>query len=67
MLDPSLPHRPIAADEVVGRTIVLERWRGPAFEFGDNALGKHLAQLDAPLVERADVPDGTLGEDAVFV
>jgi hypothetical protein len=38
-----------------------------AFQFGDNALGQHFTQFDAPLVERVDVPDGALGEDAVLV
>ncbi len=38
-----------------------------ALEFRDDALGQHLAQLDAPLVERVDVPDDALGEDAVLV
>ena len=34
---------------------------------GTIALGEHLPQLDAPLVERVDVPDGALREDAVLV
>ena len=38
-----------------------------ALEFGDDALGQHLAQFDAPLVERVDVPDDALREDAVLV
>ena len=38
-----------------------------ALELRDDALGQHLAQLDAPLVERVDVPDGALGEHAVLV
>src|ERR1700719_1259767 len=33
----------------------------------DDALRKRLAQLNAPLVERIDVPDHALGEDGVFV
>ena len=37
------------------------------FQFRDDALGQHFAQLDAPLVERVDVPDRALGEDAVLV
>ena len=38
-----------------------------ALELGDDALGEHLAQLDPPLIERVDVPDGALGEYAVLV
>ena len=38
-----------------------------ALEFRDNPLGQLLAQLDAPLVERVDVPDRALGKDAVLV
>ena len=46
---------------------MLELGLGLAFEFGDDALGEHLPQLDPPLVKRIDLPDGTLGENAVFV
>ena len=38
-----------------------------ALQLRDNALGQGLAQLDTPLVERVDAPDGPLGEDAVLV
>lgn len=43
-----------------------------AFEFGDDALGEYFSQLDSllldsPLVERINLPDGALGEHAVFV
>ncbi len=38
-----------------------------ALKFRDNALSQHLAQLDAPLIERVDVPDGALGEDTMLV
>src|SRR5439155_8364481 len=44
-----------------------ERGLRLAFELGDDALGQHLAQLDAPLVERVDVPDDALGKHAVLV
>ena len=45
------------------------------FEFNDslalklrnNTLGQDLAQLHTPLIERVDVPDGALREDAVLV
>ena len=38
-----------------------------AFEFGNNFLGKHFAQLDAPLIERINVPNRPLRENAVLV
>src|SRR5450755_42262 len=38
-----------------------------AFELGDDALRENFAEFDAPLVERIDLPDGALGEDAVLV
>ena len=38
-----------------------------AFELGDDALRENFSELDAPLVERIDLPDGALGEDAVLV
>ena len=46
---------------------MAERGSFLALEFGYDALGEDLAQFDAPLVERIDVPDDTLREDAVFV
>ena len=57
----------VAADQVVGRAVVAELGLGLALQLRDDALGQHLAQLDAPLIERVDVPDGALGEDAVLV
>src|SRR5262245_40957619 len=38
-----------------------------ALEFRNNALGQHLAQLDAPLIEGVDMPNRALSEDVVFV
>ena len=38
-----------------------------AFEFGNDRLRERLAEFYAPLVERVDVPDGALREDAVLV
>ena len=58
---------PVAADQVVGRTVVLELRFGLALQFRNDALRQHLAELDAPLVERINVPDDALGEDAVLV
>src|SRR5271157_586852 len=55
----------IMADQRIGRTVMAKL--GLCREFGDDALGKDLAELDAPLVERIDVPDSALGKDAVLV
>src|SRR3984893_17745723 len=57
----------VAADQVVGRTVMAELWLGLALELGDDALGQNLAEFDAPLIEGIDVPDGALGEHAVLV
>ena len=40
---------------------------GCAFQFGDDALGQDLAEFHSPLVERVNLPDDALREDAVFV
>ena len=46
---------------------MLEFRRSLAFQFGNDALRECLAQLHAPLIERINVPDHALSEDAVFV
>ena len=38
-----------------------------AFKFRNNALGEDFAKLDAPLIERVDVPDDPLGKDGMLV
>src|SRR5262245_31213722 len=38
-----------------------------AHQFWDDALSQHLAQLDAPLVKRIDVPDNALREDRMLI
>src|SRR6266850_2519034 len=70
-LDPRLRCRlisvlAITANQVVGGAIVLERGFGRTFEFRNDALRQDLAQLDAPLIERIDVPDDTLRENRVL-
>src|SRR5262247_3072698 len=44
----------VAADEGVGRAVVLEGGFRARLQLADDALGEHLAQLDAPLVEGVD-------------
>src|SRR5260370_15777726 len=44
-----------------------EFWFAFALNLRDDALRQRLTQLDAPLIERIDVPDHPLGEDGVFV
>lgn len=41
----------------------LRRW----LQLSKNLLGQHLSELDTPLIEGVDVPDGTLGEGDVLV
>src|SRR4051794_26998094 len=60
---PRLPERSVAADQGVGGGVVGELRLALRLELGDDPLGEHLAELDAPLVERVDVPDHPLGED----
>ena len=42
-------------------------WGSSGLELGHDPLRQHLAQLDAPLVERVDAPDRALGEHLVLV
>src|SRR5256885_577471 len=58
---------PIALDEVVGGAVVAELGLRLALQLRDDVLGQHLAELNAPLIERIDDPDGALGEHAVLV
>src|SRR5262249_50086489 len=60
-------HLPVTPDQVVGGAVVLERGRCRVFELRDDRLCQRLAQFNAPLVERVDVPNDALGEDAVFI
>src|SRR6185312_14083749 len=57
----------VAPNECIGRAIVLQRWLLGCLEFRDDLLGQDLAQLDAPLIKRIDLPDGSLRKDAVLV
>lgn len=38
-----------------------------AFKFEDDALRQDFTEFDSPLIERVDVPNGSLSEDGVFV
>src|SRR5262249_51385914 len=51
---------PVATDQTVCRTVVAEVGFGFALEFRNDALRENLAEFDAPLVERIDVPDDAL-------
>src|SRR6516165_9884133 len=55
------------ADQRICRTVVTKLGLCFAFEFGDDVQRQYLAELDAPLVERVDVPYRALSEDAVLV
>src|SRR5215218_1124153 len=59
--------RPVAADQRGRRAVVGERRLLRGRELRDDPLGQRLAQLDAPLIERVDPPDRSLGEDAVLI
>src|SRR5262249_28306294 len=57
----------MATDQSIRRRIVRELGLGLALELGDDALRELFPELDPPLVERIDVPDHALREDAVLV
>src|SRR4030095_12941546 len=46
---------------------MAERGLRFTLKFRDNALGQHLPEFHAPLIEWVDLPDGPLGEHAVLV
>src|SRR5262249_5905110 len=53
---------PVAADQSVGRTVVLECRVARRLQLRDDPLGEHLAEFHPPLVERVEPPDHALGE-----
>src|SRR5690242_19472051 len=57
----------IAPDQRVGRTIMIERGFRRTLELRNDLLGESLAQLHTPLIEGIDLPDRSLGEDAMLV
>src|SRR5579883_778233 len=57
----------VTPDQVIGGAIVSERWIRCALEFRHNSLGKDFTELNAPLIERIDVPDDALSEHQVFI
>src|SRR5713101_4791401 len=63
----SLLELPVAADECIGRTVMRELRLVATLKLRDDAVGQHLPQLDAPLVERIDIPDSALHEDLMLV
>ena len=46
---------------------MIERRLGLALEFRDNTLGQDFAEFYPPLIERVDLPDGSLRENDVLV
>ena len=40
---------------------------GLAFELWNNSLSQYFAEFHTPLIKGVDLPDGSLGKDAVFV
>jgi len=56
----------VVIDEAVGRTVVASNITG-GFKFGQNQFGQLFTELNTPLVETVDVPDGTLSKNLHFV
>src|SRR6476659_970678 len=61
------PRLAVAADQRVGRAVVVKLRLGVRLQLWDDRFGERLAQLHPPLVEGVDPPNGALGEDAVLV
>src|ERR1700684_3062914 len=57
----------VAADKVVGGSIMLQPRIIRSLNLGNDVLGQDLAQLDAPLIEGVDLPDGALGKYRVLI
>src|SRR5258708_33271396 len=57
----------VPAGQIVGRAGMAEPGFALALELRDDALGQDLAEFYAPLIERVDVPNRSLGEHAVLV
>ena len=53
-------------DQCIGRGVVAV-YRGVGMQFGQDAPGELLAELDAPLVVGIQVPDHALDKDLVLV
>src|ERR1035441_2523727 len=58
---------PIAANQRVRRAVVLEVRLRRGLQLRNDVLRQHLAQLDAPLIERIDAPDRALREHTVQI
>src|SRR6266446_8475087 len=58
---------PIPADERVSRTVVCQPGFVGTLKLRNDAVGQYLSKLDAPLVERVNVPDGALNKDFMLV
>jgi len=58
---------PIAANQGIGRTVMLEVRFRRGLELRNDVFRQHLAQLHAPLIERIDAPDRALREHAVLI
>src|ERR1700691_6058106 len=57
----------VAAGKVVGGSIMLQPRIIRSLNLGNDVLGQHLAQLDAPLIEGINLPDGALGKYRVLI
>ena len=67
LLPPGFAAPPVAGDQRIAGRAVGQGWFHIVARFGDDVARQRLAERDAPLVETVDVPDGALGEHAVFV
>src|SRR5262249_28474586 len=61
------PWFPVAANQRICRTVVVQFRISFAFQFLKNALRQNLTELYPPLVKRIDLPNAGLGKDRVLI
>src|SRR6266581_3180174 len=61
------PKLPVPADKRIGRAIMRKLRFVGALKLRNDPVSQHFPKFDAPLIERVDIPDGTLNEDFVLV
>ena len=58
---------PVIGDQGIGGAVMLQIRLGRFVKFGNDPRSENFAELNAPLIERVNVPDHPLGKYAVLV
>src|SRR5262249_11169429 len=58
---------PVSPDQICRRAVVLQRPLFLRFELRNDLLREHLAEFNAPLIERIDSPNHALYENRMFI